>query len=114
MRYRKKPWAEEELSSNKSIVLNPADNKGKWKEFFGNDKPIYVEIGCGKGQFITQMSRLYPDVNFIGVEREQQIIVTALKKSRLAEVGDNIAFICADVAGLEGIFACLLYTSRCV
>lgn len=105
MRYRKKPWAEEELSSNKSIVLNPADNKGKWKEFFENDKPIYVEIGCGKGQFITRMSQLYPDVNFIGVEREQQIIVTALKKSRLAEVGDNIAFICADVAGLEGIFA---------
>ena len=105
MRYRKKPWAEEELSSNKSIVRNPADNKGRWKEFFGNDKPIYVEIGCGKGQFITQMSKLYPDVNFIGVEREEQIIVTALKKSRLAEVVDNIAFICADVAGLEEVFA---------
>ena len=105
MRYRKKPWAEEELSSNKSIISDPAENKGKWKEFFGNDKPLYVEIGCGKGQFITEMSKLHPDINFIGVEREQQIIVTALKKSRLAEVGDNIAFICGDAAGLEEIFA---------
>ncbi len=105
MRYRKKPWAEEELSSNKSIVSGPAENRGKWKEFFGNDNPIYVEIGCGKGQFITKMSKLYPQINFIGVEREEQIIVTALKKSRLAEVGDNLAFICADVAGMEEIFA---------
>jgi tRNA (guanine-N7-)-methyltransferase len=105
MRIRKKPWAEEELGSNKAIITSPAENKGKWKEFFGNDNPIHVEIGCGKGQFLSKMSLINPDINYIGVEREEQIIVTALKKSRLAEVGDNIAFICADVAGLEDVFA---------
>lgn len=104
MRIRKKPWGEEELGSNKSIVLEPVENKGKWREYFGNDNPVYVEFGCGKGTFLTEMSKLYPDVNFIGVEREVQIIVTALKKSRLAEVGDNLAFVAYDVANIEEIF----------
>lgn len=105
MRIRKKPWAEEEIDTNKSIILEPAENKGKWKDFFGNDNPIHVEIGCGKGQFLSQMSKLNPDINYIGIEREKQIIVTALKKSRLADVSNNIAFICADVAGIEEVFA---------
>jgi tRNA (guanine-N7-)-methyltransferase len=51
MRIRKKPWAEEELGSNKAIITSPADNKGKWSEFFGNDNPIHVEIGCGRDSF---------------------------------------------------------------
>ncbi len=105
MRIRKKPWAQEELDSNKAIIASPAENKGKWSEFFGNDNPVHVEIGCGKGQFLSAMSKLHPNINYIGVEREEQIIVTALKKSRFAEVGENIAFICADAAGLEKVFA---------
>lgn len=105
MRIRKKPWAEAELASNKAIVASPAQNKGKWKEFFGSGDPIHIEIGCGKGRFITDMGSLNTGINYIGIEREEQIIVTALKKSRLAESGDNIAFICADAGCLEDIFA---------
>ncbi len=104
MRIRKKAWAESELGSNKAIISKPAENKGKWREYFGNENPIHIEIGCGKGQFLSQMSKLNPDINYIGVEREEQIIVSALKKSRLAEVEDNIAFICGDVANLEELF----------
>lgn len=104
MRIRKKNWFEAEMSTNKAIVVSPEENKGKWHQFFGNDNPIHIEIGCGKGQFLSAMSKANPDINYIGVEREPQIIVTALKKSRLAEVQDNIAFMIADVANLLDVF----------
>ncbi|MDO5388832.1 MAG: tRNA (guanosine(46)-N7)-methyltransferase TrmB, partial [Clostridia bacterium] len=75
MRIRKKPWAEKELSINKTIIQDPMEYKGKWNEVFGNDNPIHIEIGCGKGNFVSEMSKLNPDINYIGIEREEQIIV---------------------------------------
>ena len=72
---------------------------------FGNDNPIHIEIGCGKGNFISEMSKLNPDINYIGIEREEQIIVSALKKSRELGVGDNVRFFCEDVANCLDIFA---------
>ena len=54
MRIRKKPWAEEELAQNDHVMKNAEALKGKWREYFGNDNPIYVEIGCGKGGFIRK------------------------------------------------------------
>ncbi|MBQ9605201.1 MAG: tRNA (guanosine(46)-N7)-methyltransferase TrmB [Firmicutes bacterium] len=105
MRIRKKNWFEAEMSSNNAIIENPSEYKGHWSEFFGNSNPIHIEIGCGKGQFLSAMSKAHPDINYIGIEREPQIIVTALKKSRLAEVGGNIDFFIADVANLAEVFA---------
>jgi tRNA (guanine-N7-)-methyltransferase len=105
MRYRKKPWADEEFATNKAIITNPNENKGKWSELFGNNNPIHIEIGCGKGQFLTEMSKRNPNINYIGIEREDRIIVTALKKSREAEVGDNIRFIVMDVVNINDVFA---------
>lgn len=104
MRIRKKPWAESEIASNKAIVTAPEKNKGNWKEIFGNDNPIHIEIGCGKGQFLSKMSKANPDVNYIGIEREEQIIVTALKKSREMETGKNIRFFVLDVAEILNVF----------
>ena len=51
MRVRKKPWAAQELLDNTLVINDAPEKKGKWKEYFGNDHPIYVEIGCGKGGF---------------------------------------------------------------
>ena len=48
MRMRKKPWARPELEACKFFIQNPSEYKGRWKEFFGNDKPIYMELGCAK------------------------------------------------------------------
>lgn len=104
MRIRRKPWAEREFASNKTIIDNPRELKGKWNEVFGNNNPIHIEIGCGKGNFISEMSKLNPDINYIGIEREEQIIVSALKKSRELEVGDNVRFFCEDVADCLEIF----------
>lgn len=68
MRIRKKKWAEPELSVCDFYVAEPKDYRGKWKSFFKNDKPIMLEVGCGKGSFVGQMALLHPEVNFIAVD----------------------------------------------
>ena len=81
MRIRKKSWEEKELSTNGHIVHNAEEYKGKWKEYFGNDNPIYAEIGCGKGKFISENAALHPDINFIGIERQTTIMAIAARKT---------------------------------
>lgn len=104
MRFRKKPWAEHEMATNKAIIDDPKQYKGKWNEIFGNDNPIHIEIGCGKGQFLSQMSIANPDINYIGIEKEAPVIVAALKKSRIADTGNNIRFFVLDVAEILDVF----------
>lgn len=104
MRLRKKPWADEELNTNDRLIKNPEQYKGKWKEVFGNDNPIHIEIGTGKGQFLTSMSILNPNINYIAIERQTNVIVSALKKGREKNVGKNIVFFVADVKELLNYF----------
>lgn len=81
MRLRHKPYAKEKLEEYSQYVINdPEDIKGKWKERFNNDNPIHIEVGCGKGQFIIDMAKKYPEINFVGIELQTSVIVTALEK----------------------------------
>lgn len=105
MRLRKKPWADREFSINKTFIEQPAENKGKWKVLFGNDNPIHIEIGCGKGKFISETSIRNPHINYIAIERSSLVIVSALRKSREMNVGNNLVFFCADVKDLEEYFS---------
>ena len=68
MRIRFKPWARPELEACKFYIDNPEAYKGKWKEKFKNSNPIYLELGCGKGSFISQMAFLHQDINFIAID----------------------------------------------
>lgn len=104
MRLRKKPWADKEFEINERMIENPEQMKGKWREFFGSDNPIHIEIGCGKGQFISKLSIENSNINYIAVEKQKLVIVTALRKARLMEAGDNLRFICADVSTLNEYF----------
>lgn len=103
MRIRKKSWEEQELSTNEHLVHDPEKYKGMWKQYFGNDNPIYAEIGCGKGKFIVQNAVENPDVNFIGIERQTTIMAIAARKV-LPEM-KNIALIRGDAETLADIFA---------
>ena len=79
MRLRHKPWAEERLKEFPQYVIGqPESHKGKWEEVFGNNNPLYIEVGTGKGRFITEMAKAHPDVNFIGIELFNSVIVVAL------------------------------------
>ncbi|NOW07808.1 tRNA (guanosine(46)-N7)-methyltransferase TrmB [Clostridium beijerinckii] len=74
MRMRKKPWARPELEGCDFFVINPKEYKGKWKEFFGNDKPIYLELGCGKGTFMAVHASENPDINYIAIDIKDEVL----------------------------------------
>ena len=69
MRIRRKPWAQKELSESKFYIDNPSIYKGRWKEQFKNiNNPIHLEIGCGKGSFISKLASNYKDINYIAAD----------------------------------------------
>ena len=69
MRIRFKPWARPELEACKFYIDNPEDYKGKWKTAFKNtNNPIHLELGCGKGNFISQIALQNPNVNYIAID----------------------------------------------
>ena len=104
MRARKKKWAEKEISINDSLIEAPENYKGNWKEYFGNPNPLYVEIGCGKGRFITESASADREINYLGIEREKQVIISGMRRAREQEI-KNVGFILSDVSALPEIFA---------
>lgn len=92
----------EEILDNCSFLLNnPKEYKGKFKELFNNDNPIYLEIGMGKGQFIYQNAKKYKDINFIGIERFDSIMAKAILKM---EKLDNLILIKYDANLIDDLF----------
>lgn len=102
MRVRKKAWAEGELETNIHVIHEPQQLKGKWSEYFKNHNPIYVEIGCGKGRFISQNALADSNVNFIGIERQSSVVAIAAR--RLSDETKNIALICGNVEDISDFF----------
>lgn len=74
MRMRKKSWARPELESCGFFVVDPKKYKGKWKELFGNDKPIYLELGCGKGTFMAVHGSENGDINYIAIDIKDEVL----------------------------------------
>lgn len=104
MRQRNKPWADDFLQENNDVVIaNPKDNKNNWKKVFGNNNPVHLEIGTGKGQFIVGMAEQYPEINFVGVEMAKSIIVDAAQKVKESEQ-TNLLLINENANDLEEIF----------
>ena len=68
MRIRYKKWARPELEASKFYIDNPEEWKGRWKEKFGSDNPIHLELGCGKGQFISKLAVENPNINYIAID----------------------------------------------
>ncbi len=98
---RNKPWTKQELETNVHIVKEV--QKGKWSAYFGNTNPIYIEIGCGKGNFIIENATRYPDINFVGIERQKTVIAIAAKK--IQQPLPNLALLCDSAAQLTDLFA---------
>lgn len=107
MRIRNVKNADELILKYPNIVIqNPSEYKGKWKQYFKNDNPIYVEIGMGKGQFIIKNALLNKNINYIGIEKEKTIVYKALNKvlDTNEEGLDNLAIITFDAANILDIF----------
>ncbi|MGK0465301.1 tRNA (guanosine(46)-N7)-methyltransferase TrmB [Clostridium sp.] len=80
MRLRKKYWARPELDSSQIVITDQYAHKGKWNEIFNNNNEIYLEVGCGKGGFIAEKSKQNPNINFIGIDLKDEVLVFALRK----------------------------------
>ncbi|MBQ7642001.1 MAG: tRNA (guanosine(46)-N7)-methyltransferase TrmB [Acholeplasmatales bacterium] len=82
MRLRKVKNAKErlEVNNNPFFISEPELNKGKWNEVFNNTNPIHIEIGCGKGQFISTLAKLNPDINYIAIEKFDSVLLRCLEK----------------------------------
>ena len=80
MRIRCKPWARPELEQSRFFVAAPKEKRGHWAEEFGNGKPIWLELGCGKGGFASQAVIHWQDVNFIAVDIKNEMLVLAKRK----------------------------------
>lgn len=93
------------------VILNPTIYKGQWAErFFGNNHPIHVELGMGKGKFISEMSLLHPDINFIGVDMYDELIRKASLKAKLSReesLNDsaNLALVLLNIEQISQVFA---------
>ena len=103
MRLRNDKNAKNIINNSKYVILNPNDKKGKWKEIFNNDNPIYIEIGIGKGNFIINNSLEYKDINFIGIEMQDSVICKAIKKADELDIS-NLKFIRMDARLIEDVF----------
>ncbi len=91
------------LNNSKYYVSNPTKYKGKWNDFFGNHHPIYLELGTGRGEFIMQMAKKYPEYNFIGLELNESQIATAAKKLERENI-KNLKLIKDDARNIINIF----------
>ena len=104
MRMRKKKNCAARIERCGNIrITDPENHKGKWNEVFGNDNPIHVEIGCGKGSFVVGMAKMHPDVNFIAIEKVEDVIVMAMEKAIANEI-KNVRFMDLDAERIEDFF----------
>ena len=103
MRLRNVPGARETIIENQFSVQQPEQMKGKWAEVFQNDHPIHIEVGMGKGQFIIEMGRRIPEVNYIGIEKYSSVLVRAVEKLEDFEQ-DNLRLIRMDAENIEEVF----------
>ncbi len=104
MRLRNIPGAREAIDENPYCIKEPEQSKGKWNEIFGNDNPIYIEIGMGKGQFIITLAENNPKINYVGIEKYSSVMLRGLQKQ--AELSlPNLRFIRMEAEVIDEVFA---------
>lgn len=104
MRVRNRKGATELLEAHPQyVILNPADAKGRWQEIFGNGHPIHVEVGSGKGAFVSGMAKANPDINYIGIDIQKSVLSYALDKVLATDV-PNIKLLWVDGSDLTDYF----------
>ena len=104
MRLRNVKGSREAIASSEFTINEPEQYKGKWNSVFGNEKPIRIEVGMGKGRFITDLAIANPDINYIGIEKYSSVLIRAIEKRKELTL-DNLLFIRMDAENLSDVFA---------
>ena len=105
---RKKPWARPELEACPFFIINPSEYKGKWQQFFGKERPIYLELGCGKGTFMAVHGSENPDINYITIDIKDEVLVLAKRNIEKAYEAkghklDNVALMSQEIALIDNM-----------
>lgn len=103
MRLRNVPGSREAIAESNLAINEPQVLKGKWNEEFGNNNPIRIEIGMGKGRFITQLALENPDINYVGIEKYSSVLIRAIEKCQDTEV-PNLRFIRMEAEYICDVF----------
>ena len=104
MRLRNITGSREVIGESRFVVHEPNEQKGRWQEVFGNQNPIRIEIGMGKGKFLHTLAKQNPDINYIGIEKYSSVLLRAIQKMEQEEI-PNLLFIRMDAEEIEEIFA---------
>jgi len=103
MRLKKVKGAEDIINNSSYIIKNPEEYKGQFNKLFNNDKPLHIEIGMGKGDFIIGMAKKHPEINFIGIEKFDSVIARAIQKLEDEEI-PNLRLIRMDAENINDVF----------
>ncbi len=104
MRLRNVTGSREYIADSRFVVHDPQERKGKWKDLFGNENPIHIEIGMGKGRFIMQLAEENPEINYVGIEKYSTVLLRAIQKMEAQEL-PNLVFIRMDAEEINDVFA---------
>ncbi|MDO5423176.1 MAG: tRNA (guanosine(46)-N7)-methyltransferase TrmB [Eubacteriales bacterium] len=106
MRLKNVPGAREAVAASPFVIQEPEKARGRWAEIFGNPNPIFIEVGMGKGKFITELALAHPERNYIGIERYSSVLLRALQKRELIPQDmPNLYYLCIDAQDMPEIFA---------
>ena len=103
MRIRNITGSREMIRESGCVVHEPEEKRGRWKEAFGSDAPLHVEIGMGKGRFLMDMARLHPEISYIGIEKYSSVLLRAIQKMQEDPL-PNVKFIRMDAEEIEAVF----------
>lgn len=95
--------ADKIIEASPYLIKNPLDYKGKWNNLFNNDNKIEIEIGMGKGKFIISKALKNPNINYIGIEKYDSPLVSAVKKLESLNL-NNIKLMCFDAININEVF----------
>ena len=103
MRLRNITGSREVIGDSRFVVQEPKEARGKWREIFGNDHPLRIEIGMGKGKFLHTLAKENPDVNYVGIEKYSSVLLRAIQKMEEDEL-PNLLFIRMDAEEICEVF----------
>jgi tRNA (guanine-N7-)-methyltransferase len=103
MRLRNVPGSREAIAESTFAFETPVEYKGKWNEVFGNDNPIQIEVGMGKGRFIMDMATLNPNINYVGIEKFSSVLIRGIQKQDEMQL-PNVKFIRMEAEQICDVF----------
>lgn len=103
MRLRNITGSRELIAESEYVIHDATAHKGRWNQVFGNENPIHIEVGMGKGKFITQLAEQNPGINYIGIEKYSSVLLRAVEKRQEYD-GSNLLFIRMDAEYITDVF----------